>query len=176
MHALIVGPRGIGKSTLIRRVLEALGRPVFGFETKKEDAMADPLLGSPVYIHDAWSKRFYAPKNLVGRCGGKGFSACKNAFDLYAPRLRRPIPAGSVVLLDELGFMESSSTEFCDAVLSLLDGDTPVLAAVKDKDFPFLNEVRTHPNCKCFFITQENRDALFPEVLAFLHAQFQEEN
>ena len=50
MHALIVGERGIGKSTLIRRVLKELNRPLFGFETKKEDALADEVKGSPVYI------------------------------------------------------------------------------------------------------------------------------
>lgn len=36
MNALIVGARGVGKSTLIRRVLETLGRPVTGFETEKK--------------------------------------------------------------------------------------------------------------------------------------------
>ena len=36
MHALIVGPRRVGKSTLIRKVIEALDCPVTGFETKKE--------------------------------------------------------------------------------------------------------------------------------------------
>ena len=40
MHALIIGAPGVGKSTLIRRVLAELNRPVFGFLTKKEDALA----------------------------------------------------------------------------------------------------------------------------------------
>lgn len=38
MHILIVGPRQVGKSTLIDKVLKAAGRPVWGFETKKEAA------------------------------------------------------------------------------------------------------------------------------------------
>ena len=54
MHTLIVGERRVGKSTLIGRVLNALDRPVYGFETKKEDSLADELRGSPVYIYDAW--------------------------------------------------------------------------------------------------------------------------
>ena len=32
MHTLIVGERRVGKSTLIGRVLNALDRPVYGFE------------------------------------------------------------------------------------------------------------------------------------------------
>lgn len=85
--------------------------------------------------------------------------------------MRTPVPNGHIVLLDEVGFMEASSKAFCSAVLSLLDGDIPVLAAVKDKEIPFLEQVRNHPKGKCFYITEENRDELFAEVLEFLRAQ-----
>jgi len=70
--------------------------------------------------------------------------------------------------------MESESEAFCGAVMHLLDGDAPVIAAVKDKDFPFLEAVRSHPNCKCFYIDEENRNELFPEVLAFVKEQLKE--
>ena len=50
MHALIVGDRGVGKSTLIGKVLQELGRSVSGYETKKEDALADAAHGIPFYI------------------------------------------------------------------------------------------------------------------------------
>ena len=49
MHALIVGDRGVGKSTLIRRVLKELNCPFSGFETKKEAQPEDPLLGCPIH-------------------------------------------------------------------------------------------------------------------------------
>lgn len=168
MHVLITGPRGVGKSTLIRRVLAELDRPVFGFETKKEDALATEQLGSPVYIYDAGTEHRQTPEGLVGWCKNKHFASMKEVFDRWAPKLRPPVPAGHIVLMDELGFMEASSEDFCSAVLALLDGDAPVLAAVKDKDIPFLSAIRSHPNCRCFFITEENRDALFPEVLEFM--------
>ena len=171
MHALIVGARGVGKSTLIRRVLSELNRPVFGFETKKEDSLAEELRGSPVYIYDAGKERVRTEANLVGYCRNKCFGSMKSAFDSYAPKLRREIPDGSVVLLDELGFMESLSEEFCSSVMALLDGDVPVIAAVKDKNTDFLCAVRAHPNCRCFCITEENREELFAEVLEFLRSQ-----
>lgn len=60
---------------------------------------------------------------------------------------------------------------FCNAVFALLDGDAPVLAAVKDRELPFLERVRAHPKCRSFFITPENRDRLFLEVLAQLRLQ-----
>ncbi len=174
MHALIVGPRGVGKSTLTHRILAELGKPVFGFETKKERDLFDPANGSPIYIYDAGTEHRQTPDNLVGYCENKQFAVMKEAFDRYAPKLRAPVPEGHIVLMDELGFMESASEAFCSAVLSLLDGDVPVLATVKDKDTPFLQAVRTHPKGKCFYITEENRDSLYPEVLSFLQEQLTE--
>lgn len=171
MHILITGSGGVGKSTLIRRIIQELGRPVFGFETKKEDSLAEEGNGSPVYIYDAGKERIRTDENLVGYCKNKHFGTMKEAFDRYAAKLRLPVPENCVILLDELGFMESASEDFCSAVLSLLDGDIPVIAAVKDKDTPFLEAVRAHKNCRCFFITEKNRDELYQEVLDFIREQ-----
>lgn len=174
MHALIVGARGIGKSTLIRRVLQELGRPLFGFETKKEDALADEENGSPVYIYEAGSVHQQRADNLVGYCKNRHSATNIGAFDRYARNLTAPVPEGCVIELDEIGFMEAKSEAFCNAVMSLLDGKTPVIAAVKDKDVPFLETVRSHPNARCFYITAENRDALYYDVLEFVKAQLEE--
>ena len=171
MHALIVGGRGVGKSTLISRVLETCGRPVYGFQTKKEDSLADELRGSPVYIYEAWRKRRRTEENLVGYCKNHCFDTSAEVFDRFSPKLREPVQKGGVVLLDELGFMETRAEQFCAAILALLDGDVPVIAAVKNKDTPFLEAVRTHPNAKCFYITAENRDVLYPRVLEFMQEQ-----
>lgn len=175
MHALIVGPRGIGKSTLIRRVLQALGRPLYGFETKKETSLTDSILGDPIYIYDAGMEHQQTPENLVGYCENKHATCIVDAFERYANKLSYPVPKGAIVELDEIGFLEAKAPNFCKAILSLLDGSVPVLAAVKDKDVPFLEQVRSHPNAKCFYITQENRDALYEEVLQFMKGQIEDD-
>ena len=101
-------------------------------------------------------------------------AAVTAAFDRYAPKLLEPMPEAVLVKLDELGFLEAGSEAFCRAVLRLLDGDRPVIAAVKDRDVPFLNAVRAHPAARCFQITEENRDELYEEVLAFMKQQLEE--
>lgn len=171
MHALIVGPRGVGKSTLISRVLTELKLPVFGFETKIEDGLADDKKGSPVYIYQAGMPHIQTSKNLVGYRRSKHPVTIKDTFDRYSAHLLSPVPARHIILMDEIGFMEACSEDFCSAVLTLLDGDIPVIAAVKDKDTEFLNTVRTHPNTVCFNITESNRDALVQEVLSFIKEQ-----
>lgn len=174
MHALIVGDRGVGKSTLIRRVLQELNRPVFGFETKKEEALEDSLRGCPIYIYDAGVPHCRTPENLIGYHRERDFASITAVFDRYAPKLLASVPEDAVVELDEIGFLEAKSEAFCQAVLHLLDGNRPVIAAVKNRDIPFLNQIREHPKARCFDITAENRDVLCEEVLAFMKQQLEE--
>ena len=86
----------------------------------------------------------------------------------------KQVPEDAVVEMDEIGFLEAKSEAFCQAVLQLMDGNRPVIAAVKDRDIPFLNRVREHPKARCFPITPENRDALREEVLIFMKQQMEE--
>ena len=167
MHALIVGGRKSGKSTLIARVLEALELPAYGYESKKEDSLADPDQGSPIYMYKFGQPRTHSDENLLGYCKDKHFSSLVEGFNRFAPYLQS-IPAGHMAVLDEIGFMETEAKDFCAAILRLLDSDVPLIAAVKHNDMPFPNQVKQHPNCRCFYITEENRDALFEEVLTFI--------
>ena len=174
MHALMVGDRGVGKSTLIRRVLKELNRPVFGFETKKEEALEDPLRGCPIYIYDAGKLHCQTAENFIGYHRETDFGTFTAAFDRYAPKLLATVPEDAVVELDEIGFLEANSEAFCQAVLHLLDGDRPVIAAVKNREIPFLNRIRKHSNARCFAITPENRDTLYEEVLIYMKQQMEE--
>ena len=175
MHALIVGDRGVGKSTLIRRCLKELNCPVFGFETKKEEQLEDPIRGCPIYIYDAGKPHCRAQENLIGYHKEQDMAAITAAFDRYAPRLLEPVPEDALVELDEIGFLEAKSDAFCQAVLHLLEGKHPVIAAVKNREHPFLDTVRNHPNARCFYISAENRDALYEEVLAFKQQQLEDD-
>ena len=132
-HALIVGPRRVGKSTLIRKVIETLNCSVAGFETKKESKMEDETLGSPIYIHTIGAPWHYSEENLLGYCKNQKTQRISDAFNRYADKLLQPVPEGTIFCFDEIGFMESKEKAFCDAVLERLDGDIPILAAVKDK-------------------------------------------
>lgn len=167
MHVLIVGEQGVGKTTLIHRIIEELGTPVWGFETKK--AACQTECGFPVFIHETGKEWIEAQENLVGYCENKVRQRFPNAFDRFAEKLQ--LPQEGIILMDELGTLENGAEVFCKRVLELLDGETPVLAAVKYKDTAFLQAVRGHNNAKCFYLTPENRDSLYFEVLAFIKAQ-----
>lgn len=171
MHTLIIGARHVGKSTLINKIIGALGCAVFGFETKKEEALADEIHGSPVYIYPAGQMHQQTTDNLLGYCKEQHPEVFAHAFDRAVHLIAEAEEAGDMIKMDELGFMESSSKTFCAEILHCLDGKKPVIAAVKDKETPFLTAVKNHPNCRCFFITENNRDELFPIVLQFVRQQ-----
>ena len=164
----------MGKSPLIRRVLRELNRPVFGFETKKEETLQDPVRGCPIHIYDAGSPHCRTSENLIGYHREQDVAGITSAFDRYAPKLINPIPEDAVVELDEIGFLEAKAAHFCRAVMHLMDGNRPVIAAVKNREIPFLNALRSHPNARCFYITPENREELFEEVLEFMKQQLEE--
>ncbi len=165
MHCLIVASPGVGKSTLIRRVLEELDRPVFGYVTRKERHEWDETLGHPIYIYPAGQPERRSGENLVGHCKDRRPTIYAEVFCRFAPHLWEPVPSDGVIILDEIGFMESASPAFCDGILHLLDGDIPVIAAVKDKDTEFLRRIRNHPKAKCFPLTESNREQTYHAVL-----------
>lgn len=171
MHALIVGSVQVGKSTLIQKVLKELNRPVWGFYSKKEKELADDLHGSPVYLYDADAPRVQTQENLVGYCKNHRMEVIREGFERFAEKLSERPSADHLIVMDEIGFMEAGVPMFCEAVISILDQEIPVIAAVKNKEIPFLEGIRSHPNCKCFYITEKNRDELCEEVLEFMKMQ-----
>ena len=76
---------------------------------------------------------------------------------------------GGILVMDELGFMEAGAEAFTRAVLEALEGDIPVIAAVKHRfDVPFLNAVRAMPKAKRYTVTPESWEALYEELLPLL--------
>jgi nucleoside-triphosphatase len=166
-HILIVGQRGVGKSTLIEKLLSASSRPRYGFITKMRSAGEDGF--RPVYIHPAGqpaAERVYAEENCVGVCDSRTHRPHPDVFNTLGVRYIQEARPNGILVMDELGFFEARADAFTAAVLEALSGDVPVLAAVKDRsDVPFLNAVRSAPKAEVFCITPENRDELYETLL-----------
>ncbi len=167
-HILICGEVGIGKSTLISRLLGQTDVPLYGFITKR--LASDETGFHPIYIHPAGAaERCYGEDNLIGTCNSKVHNINLDAFDTLGTEYIRSARPGGIIVMDELGFMESKAAHFVAAVFDALDGNIPVLAAVKARyDVEFLNRVRKHENAALYTITKENRDALYDELLPFV--------
>lgn len=164
-HILVCGEVGVGKTTLLRRLLERSRRPLYGFVTKRlpvpgEDGLYQVRLCPASPEGREWER---TSGELAGLCGQRR-EAYPRAFDGLGVQLLQA-PAEGLILMDELGFLENRAEAFRAAVLKALDGDVPVLAAVKTRDTPFLRQVRDHHNARLAVVTPENRDRLFQQLL-----------
>ena len=98
-----------------------------------------------------------------------GVRADRAAFDAAGERLLSA-PAGrrSLLLMDELGFLERCSPVFQRAVFTLLDGPAPVLGVLRRHEkSPFWGPVSRRADVRLLPLTVENR-AEIPAELAHL--------
>lgn len=170
-HALIIGEPGVGKSTLIARVRAELDKIEDGFETKRWD-VASSSEAVPVYIRRLGEAYVTDDAHRVGYVGSGQRRSFPETFDAYAQACATEFGRAELIILDELGFLESEAKLFRKAILTLLDGEVPVLAAVKAKRTAFLDAVCEHPKACCFEIDAENRDEQLALVLAFMREQY----
>lgn len=164
LHVLLItGVPGIGKTTVIRRVAEALGdMEVRGFFTAeiREDGerrgfrLIDFAGQESVIAHEDFPKT-----HRVGKYG-VNVAAIDDATSSLAPD-----PSAQIYLVDEIGKMESLSDRFVDSIRALLEGSTPVVATVGQRGGGFIAEVKDMPQCFLWEVTKENRDAMPGRIL-----------
>lgn len=168
MKILICGDVHAGKSTLIRRLEPLTGKEPRGYITVRlpedENGFSRVYLydraNPPADIRDAAVIIEFAPDGSVEKH--------PELMDTLAVSCLENIPEGSLVILDEIGTLESASPLFQKAVMKILSGNYDVLASVKAQNTDFLRAVRKHPDCELFIITPANRDGLFEQIRACL--------
>lgn len=163
---LLTGAPGVGKTTVIRRVAEALaGRRLGGFYTEeiryRGERRGFRLVGFDgtqcVIAHVDFPK--------TARVGKYGVDVA--ALDRLAPALLAP-SSSELYLVDEIGKMECLSPRFIEAVRTLLAGPSPLIATVALKGMGFIAEVKRRPDALVWTVTHANRDRLPQEILAWL--------
>jgi nucleoside-triphosphatase len=170
----VTGGVGVGKSTLLNRVIDALEpkQKIYGFRTKKIPLGSDYSGAGEIYIYPAMGQLVRDDAHCVGEVlAPKGLSTHSEVFEGVGVELLTGIPQGSIVLMDELGFLESSAPKFCDKVLELINGDYLILGAIKPRELPLLNAVREHPKTRLFEITEQNRSLAADAVIKAFKAE-----
>ena len=167
-HILITGLPGVGKTTLIRKLVERLTeyRPA-GFYTEeirnergtREGFRLVTLCGRQLVLSHV---RHPGP-HRVSRYGVDvaGFERLLEELDL------RHSPS-SLIIIDEIGKMECFSKRFVDVVTLLLDGSKTLVATIALKGEGFIRQVKQKPDCRVVTVTRENRDRLPDELTSEL--------
>lgn len=165
MKILLCGDINSGKSTLIEKLVADMGEKARGYITVRMPEGSDGK--SYVYLYDIANP----PENIEDAQVIMSISDAiverhPEYMDSLAAEYLREIPEGSLVVMDEIGTLESAAPVFQRQVMRILSGNYRVFASVKAQNTEFLRAVRRHPDCELYIITPENRNDLYAQLRA----------
>ncbi len=164
-NVLLLGKPGIGKTTVIRQVVEMIGSDsASGFFTEE--------------IRDGNKRVGFALETLQGDRGVLAHVSFKGPHrvgkygvdlevleSLAVPAMDPDIVDSELLVIDEIGKMECLSPLFTAAVLRALTSDRLVVGTVPAKGNSFVREVTCRGDVELIEVTVKNRNALASGVL-----------
>lgn len=168
MHIFLTGEVQVGKSTIIRRWLQAHPQlRVGGFRTvpgakgkNGEDTVhIIPAAGNPALT--AENRIMFRQ----GRWPQRKLEFFPQVFDRVGVSLLREGGEKDILIMDEIGFTEDNAALFQQAVLEKLEGDMPILGVVRALPGVLADAVRAHPKSRIIAVTQENREEVLKRLL-----------
>ena len=144
MHIFLTGEVQVGKSTAINKALALLNIPYLGFKTYGAEYKDDG--SSILYISPANNLNIKTKIAERNKNSSKKMVVNKNAFEVTGVEiLKNSLNSETkLIIMDEIGFMESNFDGFKNQIREALDSDKIILGVVRNKNTEFLNEVRSH--------------------------------
>jgi nucleoside-triphosphatase len=174
-HLLIVGRPGIGKTTLMKHLTQALrGGPIDGFLTEefREDEQRVGFWLSPL---DGRQLLLAHRRLEAGHRVGPYKVNLQVLDEVAVPIIRRSIAQALVLFLDELGKMELCSLAFQQAVQEAFDRGPVIVATGGLAPLSFLDAIKRRRDVELVPLTSANRDTIEEELTARLRALCQED-
>ena len=169
-NILLTGRPGVGKSTLITRVLAHANVQARGFYTReirspagREGFEAITLAGRRVVLAHVTLKGPY-------RVGKYGVAISRFEIEVAPSIQTAHVEPGEIIVVDEIGKMECFSAVFRQAVLDALDSPARVLGTVGLQNDPFLRRVRERRDISLIDVRRDNRDILCEQLLRMMEA------
>jgi len=162
----ITGPPGSGKSTLVKKVIDLLGRQPGGVLAREVRCgrertgflLEDLLTGDHGTL---------ASIDGDGPRVGKYRVCLRDLEEVGARAVERAVREAEVVVIDEVGPMELFCEAFARAVEAALDSKKTMVVVVHAKSRHPLAE-RIREESRLFVVTEENRDRLPEEIVSAL--------
>jgi nucleoside-triphosphatase len=169
---LLSGRPGVGKTTVIKSVAQALGDRADGFYTE-EVRHQGKRQGFQLVGLRRGERATLAHVRLKGRdrpnVGRYGVDVAA-LEQIGVAALERATAQSRVIFIDEIGKMELFSEAFKRAVLAAMEGQVPVIATVMARPHPWVDTLKARPNVTLWQVTIENRDEMPSRVLNWVYA------
>lgn len=172
-HILLCGNRRSGRSSMIRALLRNVQVPVSGFMTKTMNTRNDGY--HEIYMFPYGSTDLQMTETShIGDCNTRERIIHNDVFNSLGVELLTQKPQ-SILVMDEVGFMESQAKDFCNTILSRLSGNSPVLAAVRTSiDTPFIHSVLASDNALVVNMQPECFEQIYLELSPVVSAWVEE--
>lgn len=164
---LLTGQPGVGKTTLIRRLVDQVGSEHCG----------------GFYTEEVRENGIRTGFQLVTLDGQRGLLAHVRLASLvvigrYGVDLRHLDTVGvaavadalahkRLVVIDELDPMEALSASFRSVVLDALHTAVPLIGTIVFRQHPWLGTIKQHPRVRLMTLTASEREAVFQNMLSF---------
>lgn len=167
MNYFLTGKKGVGKSTLIDKVLAQQGFSYGGFRTLVcEDAKRGGRTCHMVsaFFEPALCEASSVPsdENAVFFCRDKShlFPAFQAIYESIFASVEEHTHRLDLILMDELGPAEQKDEHFRRLVTQWLDADIPVFGVLQCCDADFITTIRMRRDVVLYEINEDNRDML----------------
>lgn len=168
-NVLITGRPGVGKTTLIRRVLGALAVDAGGFYTHEIRERGARVGFAITDLRGASGILAHVDRRGGYRVGKYGVNS-EDLERIGIPAVREAVLRSRLVVMDEIGRMELCSRAFQDAVLEALGSPVPVLGTIQDRKNSFLDAVRARDDVEIVRVDEANRDRLVEDLVERVRA------
>jgi Predicted nucleotide kinase len=163
-NLFLTGYKGIGKSTLLKKVIGHLDCTIGGFIVRPIFVQGG-LAFDMVSLYDGAGGNIFAVLDGYGKIT----DVYTKVFDKSGVEiLDKSFAFKDLIVMDELGFLESDAGLFKKCVFDILDSKKPVLGVLKKYDSQFLNTIRERQDTKIIEVTAYNRDSLCDEIISLL--------
>ena len=160
---LLTGAPRCGKTTLLQKVLVRYTGRMGGFYTR--EVLKDGQRTTFEMVTLDGKTGILAGVHLPGPPRVSKYGVDLAALEAVAvPAILYACQNVALVVMDEIGPMETFSEAFCQTVLETLDAGCPLLGTIVQRSTPFSDRIKAREDVEVIEVTPTNRDAMVETI------------